>query len=105
MKVKDRNMDKHKYLEIKAELLAEGIQATPDALREIGKKYKEQNHGLFGWDFEDHAGMGLPDDFLLPDGTVVQFRKNDSSPYRVTLEEAGLMLSNGKERICKVEWI
>jgi biotin synthase-like enzyme len=93
------------YLKLKAELLVEGIQATPGALKEIGKKYKEQNHGLFGWDFEDHVGMVLPDDFLLPDGTVVQFRKNGRSRYRVTVKENGLMLSNGKERICKVEWI
>jgi len=93
------------YLELKAELLVEGIQATPVALKEVGKKYKEQNHGLFGWDFEDHAETALPDDFLLPDGTVVQFRKNSRSPYRVTVEENDLMLSNGKGKICKVEWI
>ncbi len=93
------------YLKLKAELLVEGIRATPEALKEIGKKYKEQNHGLFGWDFEDHAGMTLPDDFLLPDGTVVQFRKNGRSPYQVTVKENDLMLSNGKERITKVGWI
>ena len=98
-------MEALQYLRLKAELLVEVIQATPEALKEIGKKYKEQNHGLFGWDFEDHAGMVLPDDFLLPDGTVVQFRKNGRSPYRVTVEENGLTLCNGKERICKVEWI
>jgi len=93
------------YLKLKAELLVEGIQATPEALKEIGKKYKEQNHGLFGWDFEDHVGMMLPDDFLLPDGTIVQFRKNGRSPYQVTVEENDLILSNGTERICDVEWI
>jgi len=93
------------YLKLKAELLVEGIRATPVALKEIGKKYKEQNHGLFGWDFEDHAGIALPDDFLLPDGTVVQFRRNSRSPYQVTVEENDLMLSNGKGTICKVEWI
>jgi len=48
------------YLKLKAELLVEGIRATPVALKEIGKKYKEQNHGLFGWDFEDHAGSPFP---------------------------------------------
>jgi biotin synthase-related radical SAM superfamily protein len=93
------------YLKLKAELLVEGIQATPEALEEVGKKYKEQNHGLFGWDFEDHAGMVLPDDFLLPDGTVVQFRRNSRSPYRVTVNENDLTLSNGEKRICKVKWI
>ncbi len=98
-------MKDFRYLKLKAELLVEGIQATPEALKEIGKKYKEQNHGLFGWDFEDHVGMVLPDDFLLPDGTVVQFRKNGRSPYRVTAGENGLMLSKGNERLCKVGWI
>jgi hypothetical protein len=98
-------MKNHQYLKLKAELLVEGIQATPEALQEVGKEYKEQNHGLFGWDFEDHAGMVLPDDFLFPDGSVVQFRKNSRSPYQVIVEENDLMLVNGKERICKVKWI
>jgi hypothetical protein len=98
-------MEDLKYLKIKAELLVEGIQATPEALKEIGKKYKEQNHGLFGWDFEDHVGMALPDDFLLPNGTVVQFRKNRCSPYQVTLKENNLTLYNGQEYLCQVEWI
>jgi len=98
-------MKDHEYLNLKAELLVEGVRATPVALKEVGKKYKEQNHGLFGWDFEDHAGTALPDDFLLPDGTVVQFRKNSRSPYRVTVEENDLILSNGKGKICNVEWI
>ncbi len=98
-------MTRYKYLELKAELLVEGIQATSNALEEVGKKYKEQNHGLFGWDFEDHVGMVLPDDFTLPDGTVVQFRKNSRSPYRVILEEGNLVLTRGEETLCKVEWI
>jgi len=98
-------MTKYKYLELKAELLVEGIRATSDALREVGTKYKEQNHGLFGWDFEDHVGMVLPDDFTLPDGTVVQFRKNSRSPYQVNLKGNALVLSKGEEEICNVEWI
>ncbi len=93
------------YLELKADLLVEGVWATSEALGEVGKKYKEQNHGLFGWDFEDHVGTVLPDDFLLPDGTVVQFRKNSRSPYRITLEKVDLVLFNGEERICNIELI
>ncbi len=93
------------YLELKAELLVEGIQATSDALKEVGKKHKEQNHGLFGWDFEDHVGMTLPDDFTLTDGTVVQFRKNSRSPYQVSLKETGLVLSKDERELCQVKWI
>ncbi len=94
-----------KYLEVKAGLLVEGVRATPSALDEVGKKFKEQNHGLFGWDFEDHVGMCLPDDFLLPDGTVVQFRKNSKSPYEIDARRDHLVLSNGAEEVCQVRWI
>src|SRR5512143_2327641 len=98
-------MSNYKYLELKAELLVEGIKATPAALSQVGKKYKEQNHGLFGWDFEDHVGMSLPDDFLLPDGTVVQFRKNSKSPYEIDARGDHLTLSKGAEEVCHVRWI
>ncbi|MCJ7642739.1 MAG: hypothetical protein MUO29_12685 [Desulfobacterales bacterium] len=92
-------------LELKAALLVDGTQATPETLKEVGKKYKEQNHGLFGWDFEDHVDRVLPDDFILPDKTVVQFRKNSHSPYQVTAENNGLILRKGKESLCRIEWI
>src|SRR3989304_2062237 len=98
-------MKDDRYLELKAELLVEGVKATPDALKQVGRTYKEQNHGLFGWDFEDHVEMVLPDDFTLPDGTVVQFRKNSRSPYQVGLKEDRLVLSNGEEDACEVRWI
>lgn len=98
-------MQRLEYLTLKADLLVEGIRATPEALRDVGKTYKEQNHGLFGWDFEDHVGMALPDDFLLPDGTVVQFRYNHRSPYEVTASGDGLSLFRGEERLCEVRWL
>ncbi len=39
---------------LKAALLTEGIRADPESLEGLGTKYKEQNHGLFCWDFENH---------------------------------------------------
>src|SRR4030042_4491050 len=102
---KEKPMKHDTYLELKADLLVEGVWVISEALGEVGKKYKEQNHGLFGWDFEDHVGIVLPDDFLLPDGTVVQFRKNSRSPYCITLEKEDLVLFNGDERICSIELI
>jgi len=95
----------HKYLTLKAELLVEGIHAAPEALSGIGGRYKEQNHGLFGWDFEDHVGIKLPDDFLLPDGTVVQFRKNSHSAYGIVADKNGLVLRKAGEPLCAVEWL
>ena len=51
------------YLELKANLLVGGVNADTESLRRLGTDFKEQNHGLFGWDFEDHTDMVLPDDF------------------------------------------
>lgn len=98
-------MTGYKYLELKAALLTDGISATTEALKGVGKIYKEQNHGLFGWDFQDHVGMSLPDDFLLADGTVVQFRKNSLSAYQVIADNGDLILTHNKENISKVRWL
>jgi Radical SAM superfamily len=99
------DMAESKYLDLKAEILVEGIRATPAALAEMGKQYKEQNHGLFGWDFEDHVETVLPDDFVLPDGTVVQFRKNSKSPFDVVLRGDTLVILKGNEEKCAAQWI
>jgi hypothetical protein len=93
------------FLEIKAELLVEGIKADSDCLEGLGQSYKEQNHGLFGWDFEDHPGVLLPDDFLLPEESVVQFRMNRRSSYRVRRLQKDLVLFRGEEELCSVRWI
>ncbi|MFH1754227.1 MAG: radical SAM protein, partial [Candidatus Latescibacterota bacterium] len=92
-------------IELKASLLVEGVRAAGEALMGVGKDYKEQNHGLFGWDMEDHAGADLPDDFLLPDGTVVQFRMNSSSPFCVRAHDGVLRLLHGERDMCEVKWI
>ncbi len=90
---------------IKAQVLTEGIAASPQALAGLGSGFKEQHHGLFGWDFEDHVGRLLPDDFLLSDGTVVQFRGNSRSPYRLDAEDGTVALFHGEERLDAVTLI
>lgn len=92
-------------LELKAALLVEGIAAGADSLAGLGIRYKEQNHGLFGWDFEDHPGTLLPDDFLLPDGTVVQFRLNSRSACRLETTDVGRVLACRGEPICPVRFL
>ncbi|MDR1721652.1 MAG: hypothetical protein LBR24_01215 [Methanobrevibacter sp.] len=93
------------YLLLKAELLTNGMKATKEALEGVGTQYKEQNHGLFGWDFENHVDVKIPDDFYLPDGAVVQFRLNSTSPYIVKKVEDKLILYNYTEEVCEVKWI
>ncbi len=98
-------MKEFDFLKLKASLLVEGIGYEQGALEGLGTQFKEQNHGLFGWDFEDHVGQALPDDFLLPDGTVVQFRLNSASPYRVMGTGEQRMLFHDQEEVCPVSWI
>lgn len=90
---------------LKAALLTEGIRADSESLEGLGTRYKEQNHGLFGWDFENHIDLKLPDDFYLPDNTVVQFRLNSKSPYNVKKEEDKLKLYHHNEEVCEVRWM
>lgn len=93
------------YLLLKAALLTEGVQADKESLKDVGNKYKEQNHGLFGWDFENHVNVKLPDDFCLPDGTIVQFRLNSKSPYHVKTDTNKIKLFHNTHEICDVRWI
>jgi hypothetical protein len=94
-----------KYLLLKATLLTEGVQTEPDALRDVGTLYKEQNHGLFGWDFENHVELKTPDDFFLEDGTVVQFRLNRKSPYVIRVQGDHLALVLNGQELSTVRWI
>ena len=82
---------------LKAAMLVEGINFEPGAFETVGTTFKEQNHGLFGWDFIDHRDIQLPDDFVLSDGTVTQFRYNPLSPYRIEKrEEEHVIVKSGK---------
>jgi len=74
-------------LRLKAAMLVEGVNFATGIFDTLGTEFKEQNHGLFGWDFADHRGIQLPDDFILSDGTVTQFRYNPRSPYLMELRE------------------
>jgi biotin synthase-like enzyme len=93
------------YLLLKAQILVEGIRAENECLIGIGDKFKAQNHGLFGWDFETHKNISLPDDFILPDGTVVQFRLNSKSDFFIKNVNGKLILFNKENDICEVNWI
>ena len=92
-------------LMLKAALLVDGVHADQAALAGLGQQFKEQNHGLFGWDFEDHVEQVLPDDFTLSDGTVVQFRLNQHSPYQVSAVDGRRALFHGDEMLGEVRWI
>lgn len=93
------------FLRLKANLLVDGINFEPGALDEVDTRFKEQNHGLFGWDFVNHKGVDLPDDFVLSDGTVAQFRLNPSSPYLMCRRRGNLVVTRHDEVLDHVRLI
>lgn len=93
------------FLRLKANLLVEGINFEPGALDGVGARFKEQNHGLFGWDFVNHKGVDMPDDFVLSDGTVTQFRFNPSSPYLMCMRAGELLIASRGEALDRVRLI
>ena len=92
-------VDKEKLereIELKAELLVEGVWVSDDALEGVGKDYSEQAHWLFDWShgFPERA---VPNDMELPLGTCPQVRMNRKAPFLVTKEDGQLVLKkNGK---------
>jgi hypothetical protein len=103
--IDDQSSSDLKLLTLKAAMLVEGINFAPGAFDAVGTKFKEQNHGLFGWDFTDHKGIQLPDDFVLSDGTVIQFRYNPLSPYVVELREGHYIVTKGGKALDTVNLI
>ena len=85
--------------ELKAALLVEGIAVEQPAMEGVGADFKEQNHGLFGWDFKNHQGIAFPDDFTLSDGTVVQFRYNPDSPYKMVKQNGTRSIVKGEAQL------
>ncbi len=98
-------MTEFDLLRLKANILVDGITFEPGTMDEVGTRYKEQNHGLFGWDFTNHKGLNLPDDFVLSDGTVSQFRYNPSSPYVIGVSDGGLVITKHDEVLDRVNFI
>lgn len=72
-------------LRAKAALLTDGVRVERSALVRAAVS-KRQKHWLFDWDFESHVGEELPENLTLPEGTLVQIRKNSKSPYLLRAE-------------------
>ena len=87
--------DEHRDPQAESGSARRGDRPEPDSLLGLGTEFKEQNHGLFGWDFVSHKGLHLPDDFVLSDGTLVQFRYRPDSPYEMEMRDGVRVISKG----------
>lgn len=98
-------MDLTQEIEIKANLLVEGLTIEEAALEGVETKYKENVYTIFDYHRELQAGSALPADMRMPQGTVCQVMVNSRSPYRVTKEDGTLVLEKEGKALLPVEWL
>lgn len=71
-------------LEIKTDLLIEGMRVEESALEGVGTRCKENINWLFDYNFiQLSPGLQIPGDLILPEGTTVQVCINPKSPYLI----------------------
>ncbi len=90
---------------LKTRLLVDGIQIADAAYEGVGTQFKEQVHHLFEYDFDLHHDQACPAEMRLPQGTVVQVRLNEHSPYRVQRRGDQLILEKGQHELSTLEWL
>lgn len=98
------NGKKLSALGIKAELLVDGVNIDASALLGVGKKYKEQIHGVFDFDFEPHEHQKLPAELIIGDGMLVPFKKNSTSPFIVKRNNGSLFLEHNGRYVIDVRY-
>jgi hypothetical protein len=99
------NGGKIEAIELKAELLVNGVTLDDSALKGVDKKYKKQIHWLFEWYFERHDTGKISDDFELPDGSIIQLRKYSKLPFTIKSDNDSLVLLNEGKFITDVKWL
>ncbi len=91
-------------LELKAELLVDGVNIDASALEGVGEKYKEQIHGVFDFDFESHEHQKLPAEIILEDEILVPFKKSSVSPFIVKRNNVSLFLEHNGRHVLDVKY-
>lgn len=98
------NGKKLSALEIKAEMLIDGVNIDSSALDGVGEKYKEQIHGVFDFDFESHEHQKLPAEIILEDEILVPFKKSSASPFIVKRNNGSLFLEHNGRHVLDVKY-
>lgn len=84
-------------VELKLGMLIDGVCIDDSAIQGYGTKYKEQKKWLFEWDHVTREDRLVPEEVVLPEGTVVGVREDPNSPYMLKAEDGHLaVLKNGK---------
>lgn len=91
-------------IEIKYQLLVEGIRVEEAALEGVGTKYKENIYFIFDYDAETQPGLMYPAELKLPLGSVCMARINPRSPYLVKREEDALIVEREGKWVSTLQW-
>ncbi|MFH1624895.1 MAG: hypothetical protein ABID54_07035, partial [Pseudomonadota bacterium] len=73
-------------VELKLGMLIDGVCIDDSATEGYGTKYKEQKKWLFEWDHVTREERLVPEEVVLPEGTVVGVREDPDSPYLLKAE-------------------
>jgi hypothetical protein len=83
--------------ELKLGMLTDGVCVDDSATEGYGTSYKEQRKWLFEWDHVTQEQKMIPEEVVLPEGTIVGIREDPDSPFMLKSEDGQLVvLKNGK---------
>jgi|GEM_PF-562971 len=78
---KDRNFE---LIDLKLDLLLEGINVEDSALYGLGTLYREEIHWLFEWDSHNHEARLSPSEIIFEENDMItQVYENEKSSYKL----------------------
>ncbi|MBF8250412.1 MAG: Biotin synthase [Deltaproteobacteria bacterium] len=92
-------------MEIKMDLMIEGVNIQESALEGVGTKYCEKIIFLFDYTrYGLKGGTLLPGEMMLPEGTCYMVMYDTRSPYLVRKEDGALVLEKNGKFVSTVRW-
>jgi hypothetical protein len=79
-------------IKLKLGMLIDGISVDDSATEGYGTKYKEQKKWIFEWDHVTREEKLVPEEILLPEGTIVGIREDPESRYMLKAEDGQLVV-------------
>ncbi|MBR1865398.1 MAG: nitrogen fixation protein NifB [Lachnospiraceae bacterium] len=99
---KEINKELYKEIQLKNELLVEGVSFEPDIFQHasLGDKVSEQVNAMFNSDKEAHVDNEFPACIISPKGHYrIQLRWIRKSPYKLNYEDGRYLIRKGHEII------
>lgn len=93
-------------IELKANLIIEGVRIEEAALEGVGSEWMEDVSSVFGYYLEGYRpGLMYPSDMKFPLGTVSKVTYNTRSPYNIRKEDGQIILEKDGHFLTPLSWI